>query len=117
MRDLIVHYVDGKGRGVFARRKFVNGETIERAPVIVLGEDPWELLNQTTLSNYYFAWGATACALALGFGSLYNHSERPNAKIVRHINQSVMEFVALRDIEPGEEITHRYQCPAWFQVK
>ena len=117
MRDLVVHYVGGKGRGVFALRKFINGETIERAPVIVLKEDPWELLNQTTLSNYYFAWGARASALALGFASLYNHSERPNAKVIRHLGDSVMEFVAVRDIEPGEEITHTHQCSAWLSVR
>jgi SET domain-containing protein len=26
-------------------------------------------------------------------------------------------MVALRDIEAGEEITFKYNCPPWFEVK
>ena len=55
-------------------------------------------------------------ALVLGFGSLYNHSDSPNAVAIRQYDDMVIEFVAIRDIEPGEEITHRYHCPVWFKV-
>ena len=46
-------------------------------------------------------------ALALGYGSLYNHSYQPNA---RYDDQpaGAMTFTALRDIRAGEEITINY---------
>ena len=46
-------------------------------------------------------------ALALGYGSLYNHSYRPNARY-DDIGQLTKIFTALRDIPPGEEITVNY---------
>src|SRR5436305_320986 len=70
-----VKRVKGKGRGVFARRPIREGEVIERVPVIVLpvGEirtpDGW-----TTLGDYCFLWDRGTVAVALGYGSLYNHS-------------------------------------------
>lgn len=100
-----VRRVKGKGRGVFARRPIAAGAVIERVPVLVLpyGEDEWE----SALAPYYFAWGRGTVALALGYGSLYNHSYRPNARY-DDIGQLTKVFTTLRDIEPGEEITVNY---------
>lgn len=58
----------------------------------------------------------------MGHGSLYNHSYRPNAKYVRKVSEGVIDFVAVRDIEVGEEITVNYNGypgdnePVWFDV-
>jgi SET domain-containing protein len=115
--NLSIGYIEGKGRGVFAQKHFARGEAIECAPVIVLPDDPWELLNRTSLKDHYLTWGEQACAIALGFGSLYNYSYVPNAVMVRHLEEAYFEMVALRDIEAGEEITFKYNCPPWFEVK
>ena len=100
----------GKGRGVVAQRRFDAGETIERPPVIVIPREDVALIRQTALASYYYEWGADCRqgALALGYGSLYNHSYEPNARFLFHEDQDCLEFVALRDIEPGEEITINY---------
>ncbi len=116
MTDLCVRYVQTKGRGVFAEKAFAQGDIVESAPVLALPEDPWQVLNKTSLRDHYLAWGA-ACAIALGYGSLYNHSENPNARMIRHLQAADFTVVALRDIEPGEEITITYACPPWFEVK
>lgn len=100
-----VRRVRGKGRGVFARRRFRKGEVIERVPVIVVPYEEFE--TGPTMSHYYFAWGEGTVALALGYGSLYNHSYRPNARY-DDIGQRTKVFTALRVIEPGEEITVNY---------
>ena len=98
----------GKGRGVFARRAIREGEVIERVPVLVLSvaevEDAsaWE-----GLASYCFLWGERSLALALGYGSLYNHSFQPNARY-DDLGRQTKVFTALRDIEPGEEITVNY---------
>jgi len=108
-----------KGRGVFAQRRIAQGEVIECVPVIVLSDPQWQIIEQTTLKDYYYAWG-DGIALALGFAALYNHSYTPNAVYIKHIEEQTVEFVALRDIEAGEEITVNYNgrpddlSPVWF---
>lgn len=103
-----VKWVPGKGRGVFARRAIAQGELIERVPVLVL---PIRALAcdgaPTRLADYCFQWGRGTVALALGYGSLYNHSYRPNARYDDVAPQTKV-FTALRDIAPGEEITVNY---------
>ena len=54
----------------------------------------------SVLSHYCFAWGRGTVALALGYGSLYNHSYRPNARY-DDVGPQTKEFTALRDIERG----------------
>ena len=117
-----VRYVPGKGRGVFAQKQFVQDEVIERTPVIVLPIHQEQFLDQTALKDYYYYWNAETVAVALGFGSLYNHAYTPNACYVRNHAETVMEFVALRTIATDEEITINYngdpadQAPLWFHV-
>lgn len=62
------------------------------------------------LYAYYFAWGASLeeAAIALGYGSLYNHGPYPNASFIPDERDAVIVFTALRDIEAGEEITVDY---------
>lgn len=112
--DLLVRDVPGKGRGVFAGRNFAAGELIEREYVIILPDDQCELLEKTNLKDYYFAWGENSSAIPLGFSLLYNHSEHPNAQTIRYLEQNIIEFIAIRDIQMGEEITYTYSCPLWF---
>jgi SET domain-containing protein len=109
----------GKGRGVFAAERIPAGALIERAPVIVVPTGQWELMHKTILCDFYFAWGEHS-AIALGYGSLYNHSYQPNARFVKQLTEQVIEFYALRDIEPDEEILINYNIdpdddsPLWF---
>jgi SET domain-containing protein len=98
----------GKGRGVFARRPICKGEVIERVPVLVLSAAEYQNgLDGTLLAGYVFAWGEGEIALALGYGSLYNHSYRPNARY-EDVAPRTKQFIALRDIVPGEEVTVNY---------
>ena len=69
----------GKGRGVFARRAIRKGEVFETCPVLVVPAAAIEDYS-TGFGPYVFEWGEGKVALALGFGSLYNHSYRPNAR-------------------------------------
>ena len=98
----------GKGRGVFARRRIQAGEVIERVPVLVVPiDDLYNGSTWTTLGEYCFLWSKRTVALALGYGSLYNHSFHPNARYDDR-GQRTKIFTALREIEPGEEITVNY---------
>jgi hypothetical protein len=98
------------------------GEVIERAPVLVLpvGEIDEEA-DWTGLWGYCFMWGEGTVALALGYGSLYNHSYQPNARY-DDVGRQTKVFSALRDIAAGEEITVNYNgdptdsSPVGFRV-
>lgn len=117
----LIRHCEGKGRGVFAQRAFAKGEVIERCPVIVIPREQQALVDQTVLYNYTYAWGSDE-AIALGFGSLYNHSYSPNAVYRREMDNLVMEYLALRDIAKGDEITVNYngspedRGAVWFEI-
>lgn len=100
----------GRGRGVFAGRRFQPGELIERVPVIVIPVAERPVLARTLLDAYDFEWDAEGrrSALALGYGSLYNHSFEPNAGYQRLYDSAEVLFTALRPIEAGEEILINY---------
>lgn len=100
----------GKGRGVFAGRRFQLGELIERAPVIVIPATEGPALAATLLDAYDFRWNhrQRQSAIVLGYGSLYNHADGPNARYTRLFDSEEMEFTALRTIEAGEEILINY---------
>jgi uncharacterized protein len=105
-----VQHFPGKGRGVVATRLIRAGEVIERAPVIAVPREEAPLIRDTRLAHYYYEWGedCRAAAIALGYGSLYNHSYAPNARYEFREPDECLEFIALRDIQPGEEITINY---------
>lgn len=107
---LTVRASPGRGRGVHALRAFAAGECIERAPVIVLAARELDAIRSTLLGRYYFEWGEDdeSGALALGYGSLYNHSYTPNATYEFREELMAIDFLALREIGPGEEITINY---------
>jgi hypothetical protein len=112
------------GRGVFTGVPIKNGDLIEVCPVIVLKEGEIEILDKTTLYDYYFLWGddQKLCAVALGFGSLYNHFAPSNADYFMDFDEQIIEIYAVRDIAPGEEITINYHgdpkdtSPTWFMT-
>ena len=118
-----------KGRGVFAARPFGAGETVEVCPV-VLFRKPYEVLHKE-LKTVVFHWpvpeGARATqALALGYGSLYNHSNPSNLRYETDREALLLRLVAVREIEPGEELTINYNADGgaavsdedwWFEEK
>ena len=121
-RDVRMGTVERRGRAMFASRKFLKGELIERAPVIPINQKQWPAAEKTILSDYAFDWGEhdEHAAIALGYVSIYNHSYTPNAQLEELLDELMMEVVAIRDIQPGEEVTINYngdpesQDPLWF---
>ncbi|MDZ7615761.1 MAG: SET domain-containing protein [Patescibacteria group bacterium] len=117
LAKIAVYETGNRGRGVFAQQRFQPGDVIEQAPVVVIPEPQWELLEQTALRDYYCAWDEENDCFALGYGAVYNHSDQPSARRVYRKEQRIMEFIADRAIEPGEEITVCYRCVPWFRVE
>jgi uncharacterized protein len=112
------------GRGVFATRDIQIGELIHEAPVIVSPKEEYPYLEKTIFNNYLFYWQKEYedCALALGYGSLFNHSYTPNTIYKLQIRKETIDFFAYTDIKEGEELLVNYngkpddKSPLWFEV-
>jgi SET domain-containing protein len=121
--DIHLRPVEGMGRGVFASRAFKKNEVIEKCPVVVLDG---RALPAGNLSNYVFTFPSTnpkvkrytRLAVAFGYGSLYNHSDRPNIWFYGRCKTLDILFVACRDIEAGEHLCYNYNWSArkWRSV-
>lgn len=114
----------GKGRGVFAGRPIAGGELIEKVTLLLIPAGEWSYIEHTVLSNYWFSFGPNKehAAIAMGYGSLYNHSYQPSALYEVKDWEMGIQFKALQDIQEGEEIMVNYnrdprdRSPVWFDV-
>ena len=120
--DLYLLSDDNKGRAVFTSHPIPNGSIIESCPVIILDQADTVKIHDTQLHDYYFVWDLddNQSAIALGFGSLYNHSENSNAEFIIDRENNMINFLATRDIGAHEEICVHYIHPGnhehelWF---
>ncbi len=107
---------------MFAARALDDGDLVECCPVVVCPPHQEALLEETELRGLYFTWEDDAIAVALGFGSLYNHSWRPNARYELDHGLKVVRFFAVRAIDEGDEVTINYtgdpdgRGDLWFDV-
>ncbi len=112
------------GRGVFARVDIKRGEVIERCPVIEIPEHIAASVNESILVTYIYYLGKNKerLMLALGFGSIYNHTDSPNTKYEEKYEERLIEFIAITDIKKGDEITVNYSqgqsitAPLWVNT-
>lgn len=106
------------GTGVFACRKFQRGDVVEVCPAVILPDRMVE--PGSPLDGITYAWGDATCAVALGYGSLYNHADRPNAEAVIDVDAQTVTIVAVRGVDEGDEVTVRYvpdPADLWFSVR
>lgn len=98
------------GWGVFAKETLEADELLERCVLVPLPTDVNQ--NDPLLENYRFGWPAgkkwEKYVLALGWASLYNHSEHPNANWFGCGDQYLFDFRSLSRIEKGQEIYVSY---------
>ncbi|CAA6604384.1 Lysine methyltransferase [Rhodospirillaceae bacterium LM-1] len=116
---------EGRGRGIVAAEPIKKGELIERSPVLVIPETDRHKIDESILFTYVFMWEKDTteedlysrkgrAGVTLGYTSLCNHSNDPNADFDRLIDESLLDLFAVRDIAEGEEITIDYQMTLWF---
>ena len=93
-----------KGRGVFADQVVIKEQLIEVCELLLM--DLHEV--GPTLEGYVYQYNKKLVAVALGNGSLYNHSDTPNSRFYFNYRQKLLYIESLRKIERGEEITVDY---------
>lgn len=120
----VVHF-EGKGRGIVAAEPIKKGDLIERSPVLIIPENDRHKTDESILFTYVFMWEKESteqdlytrkgrAGVTLGYTSLCNHSNEPNADFDRLIDEMLLDLYAIRDIKEGEEITIDYQMTLWF---
>lgn len=95
-------------RGLLATRDIEAGEVIERCPVVLIPVAQEDALEATVLGNYYFLWNDEFYVMALGYGSLHNHSYHANCIFERDYQRQEMVFMAAKAVQRGEELTINY---------
>lgn len=111
-------------RGVFCEVDIPEKTVFEVCPVLLLPKDQQVHIEKTVINVYHFEFTdeGDSC-LALGMGSLYNHSYSPNAEYDSHEEKEEMSFKSLCNIPAGEEIRVNYngdykdKSELWFEVK
>lgn len=106
---LIVKTDPHTGRGVYASRDIPSNTLVEVSPVLVLPAAQYSghSLSQTILESYAFTWNRFTgeMALALGLGSLFNHSpDSPNLSFVLDKDTGTIRYTTKRDVKQGEQL-------------
>ena len=123
VEQIILGESEISGRGVFAVRDFNAGEVVEVCEVLIIPKKDIQWIDKTELYNHYYAWSEGRAVLALGLGSMYNHSYNPNCKYRVKLNLNKIEFKSLQAINNGQELLINYnrdpkcQDKVWFDVQ
>jgi len=100
-----------QGYGVFATHAIKQGEIIEECYMLIMPEET------IGLKNYTFVYSDNAedkrRALALGYGSLYNHADSPNAMVKLDRDNQLVVFIAKQNIAKNAEVLVDYGQD-WF---
>ncbi len=122
---LYIQHHPAMGRGVHTSQTINAEDIIEVCPIIKIPKEDLALIHKTTLHDYYFLWGDThdEAAIALGYGSIYNHHPEANAKVILDYNQNEIIIQATKTIEVTDQIFINYNdgdtknIALWFDVK
>ena len=99
---------EGKGMGAFASKQIINGKLVEKGLIRRIDCNG-------TVNPYLFTWSENkdVWGFSSGFATFYNTIIKPNCKVIRNFENDTFEIYALKDIEQGEELTHKYKSLEW----
>ncbi len=112
------------GRGVYTAHDLETDDIVEICPLIIVPAKDLDRVHQTVLHDYYFLYPeqeGMAC-IALGYGSLYNHSLTPNAIVDFDLDNQQIQIRCITNIEAGSEILINYSGDGqgkelWFKAQ
>lgn len=105
-------------RGVRAKQSICKGVVVEVAHCIRIPKQEYEDHLRYSVLEHYLYVGRNGCMLmALGVGSLFNHSKQPNLYFAIDHDHLVIRYEAARNIAAHEELTICYgsESKLWFE--
>jgi SET domain-containing protein len=114
---LEIKYINEEiGYGVFTNKKILKNTIIENSYCISIKS--LRMVNPEIQKYIYGNKESNSeIFLALGYGSLYNHSDFPNIKNTIFWDKKFIEFTSINDIEAGEQLTWKYREEYWQNRK
>lgn len=109
-KNIIVKKSSINNYGVFAQEDIPANTVIEECYAIMISDDVYP-----TLRNYVFR-GKKNSWLSFGYGSIFNHSAKPNTSFSVDHENSWIVFTSKRHIHKGEEILISYG-DTWFSAR
>jgi SET domain-containing protein len=118
-----------KGRGLISKKYIQKGTIIDIAHVLLLSNKDEEKTKETLINNYVFEWNDPnngsdyKTALAMSPCEFMNHSYDPNVAYEKNYQDKTIKFYAIKDIQPGMELTINYNGklsnldPMWFELE
>jgi len=108
-----------RGNGVFSAADIQEDDLIEICPILIIPKEQVEIIHSTILHDYYFIHPVQegAIYIALGYGSMYNHQNPPNAEVVFDEDANQMQIHCTNNIKAGEEIFINYNGDSKAGVK
>lgn len=105
-----------RGRGVFCAAGSIPQNTlVEVSPILLFTSDEYEQHGKFTIADHYTYRWQGGYALALGLGSMFNHSSKPNVGFIRDFKNGVIRYVTLREVKQDEELCISYGSNLWFE--
>lgn len=91
------------GRCVFSSKDIKKNEIVEISELILIKKDKEiKKIHETILNNYVYSYGPKWIAIALGIGSLFNHSKKPNIHYYK--KNKKLYFIAKKDIKKNNQL-------------
>ncbi len=109
---IYVKRIRGKGWGAFCAKKIPRNADFNVTPLLVLTTREAKLMADSSLEPYWYAFGSRGRALALGLGSIMNHSSTPNCSFHFSKTRRTLTFFSLKTIPAHSELLHDY---GWSQ--
>ncbi len=121
---LYIAHSPKRGRGVFSAQDIHPQDVIEICPLIFIPKNQLSRIHHSILHDYYFLWPGNeeAACIALGYGSLYNHSFEPGAEVIFDLPEQKIVIRCILPIQAGTEIFIDYSGgikqyrEMWFEV-
>ncbi len=108
-KHLLVKESPISGLGVFAIGEIKAGEIIEECHHIPLTQQFNEI--DKFLQTYVYSWPkghGRHATVALGYGSIYNHSREPNVDWETDEENNLFIYKLIKDVKSGEELLINY---------
>ena len=106
--------LDGAGTGVFATKDFNIGDIVEITPILPI---PIKDTADNILNDYVFMYDGSNHGMALGYGGVYNHQNKPNIDYSYTNDKKCMIYKTNKNIKKGDELFVSYGLGWWLYRK